>query len=436
MATSDGDLRVGSPAIGALSAFAVARLPRIAFGAGRRRELPGIVAGYGRRALLVTGARSFRASPAWAELTTGLDAAGVAWDDLAVAGEPSPELVDAAVARRRADPPDVVVGIGGGSVLDAAKGIAGLLRSGTSALDHLEGVGRGVPYPGPATPFLAVPTTAGTGSEATKNAVLSGRLPGRAPGGSTGGVASDGSAEGQPYKKSFRDDRLVAAVAIVDPDLLEGCPPALISGDGMDALTQCLEAYVSTGASPFTDAVARSGIAAIGPALPAWHSGALMGAPSPATAAARAAMAWGALASGIALANAGLGAVHGIVAALGARHDVHHGTGCGILLAATTAANLDALRTRDLRGVALERYAEAGRLLVGDPRLGRDDAGDALVAWLATLSAALGLPRLRDVGVGERDVEPLVAESRGSSMRTNPVSLTDEEIAAILRACR
>ncbi len=296
MATSDGDLRVGSPAIGALSAFAVARLPRIAFGAGRRRELPGIVAGYGRRALLVTGARSFRASPAWAELTTGLDAAGVAWDDLAVAGEPSPELVDAAVARRRADPPDVVVGIGGGSVLDAAKGIAGLLRSGTSALDHLEGVGRGVPYPGPTTPFLAVPTTAGTGSEATKNAVLSGHLPGGAPGGapgrstgdapdgSTAAVASSGSAEGQPYKKSFRDDRLVAAVAIVDPDLLDGCPPALIAGDGMDALTQCLEAFVSTGASPFTDAVARSGIAAIGPALPAWHSGALAGVPSPATA--------------------------------------------------------------------------------------------------------------------------------------------------------
>ncbi len=219
----------GSPALlAALPAFAVGRLPRIVFGAGRRTEIPSLVVAFGHRALLVTGARSLRTSPAWTEITAGLDEAGVAWEHLAIDGEPSPELVDGAVATRRHEPPDVVVGIGGGSALDAAKAIAGLLRSGTVALDHLEGVGRGIRYPGPSTPFLAVPTTAGTGSEATRNAVLSGR-----------GDPKTGRRTA-PYKKSFRDDRLVAAVAVVDPDLLIGCPPVVIAGDGLDALTQCL----------------------------------------------------------------------------------------------------------------------------------------------------------------------------------------------------
>lgn len=404
-----------------LPPFGVARLPRIVFGAGRRSEMPALLAPFGRRALFVTGARSLQASPAWAELTTGLDAAGIEWDQLAVDGEPSPELVDDAVAKRRANPPDVVVGIGGGSALDAAKAIAGLLRSGTAALDHLEGVGRGIPYPGPATPFVAVPTTAGTGAEATKNAVLSGHLA--------------GAGDGAPYKKSFRDERLVAMLAVLDPDLLAGCPPDLIAGDGMDALTQCLEAYVSTGVSPFTDAIAWSGLAAIGPALSTWHAAALARAPVAQTAPSRSAMAWGALASGIALANAGLGAAHGIVAALGARHGVHHGTGCGILVAETTRVNLAALRGRNPRGPALRRYAEIGRLLNGDPGLGLDEAADALVAWLAHLATGLGLPRLGDVGVGDADIPALVAESRGSSMRSNPIDLTDTEIETILAAC-
>ncbi len=412
----DGDLPAPVPS------FAIARLPRVIFGSGRRSEIPAVAAGFGRRALLVTGARSLQATPAWAEITSGMAAAGMDWDHLAVHGEPSPELVDEAVAARRSSPPDVVVGIGGGSALDAAKAIAGLLRSGTVALDHLEGIGRGIPYPGPATPFVAVPTTAGTGSEATKNAVLSGI-----------GAPAGGGAAG-PYKKSFRDDRLVAAVAVVDPDLLIGCPPALIAGDGLDALTQCLEAYVSTGASPYTDAVARSGLAAIGPALLAWHSATRAGEPPSESAGARSAMAWGALASGIALANAGLGAVHGIMATLAVRHGLHHGTGCGILLAAATRANVAALRDRDPLGPALRKYADVGRLLAADATLGPDVALDALMAWLATLTAELALPRLGDIGVREVHVPVLVGESRGSSMRTNPITLTDAEIEAILTA--
>ena len=402
--------------------FAVTRLPRLVVGAGRIAELPGIVAGFGRRALLVTGARSLAAGAAWAPLTRGLDDAWLSWDHLAVSGEPSPEMVDAAVAARQDRPPDVVVGIGGGSALDAAKAIAGLLRSGTTVLDHLEGVGRSVPYPGPATPFIAVPTTAGTGSEVTKNAVLSGRLPGAGP-------------DDPPFKKSFRDERLVAQVVVLDPDLLVGCPPGVIAGDGMDAVTQLLESLVSTGASPFTDAVARAGLAAAAGALPRWHAGALAGAPPAESAADRAAMSWAACCSGIALANAGLGAVHGIVAALGARYPVPHGTGCGILLAATTRANLAALVERAPGSVALARFAEAGRILAQDPALPEDAARAALLETLDAWTASLGLPRLAAFGARPGDLPALVAESRGSSMRTNPIVLTDAEIAGILAAC-
>ncbi len=410
----------------ALAPFAVARLPRIVFGAGRISDLPGIVAEHGKRALLVTGRHSFREGPAWAPLVAGLDAAGVGWEHLAVAGEPDPDLVDRAVADRRRDPPDVVVGIGGGAALDAAKAIGGLLRSGTSLLDHLEGVGRGLAYPGPATPFIAVPTTAGTGSEATKNAVISGRLPGAA--------ASD-----PPFKKLFRDERLVAAVALVDPDLLLGCPTEVIAGDGMDALTQLLEAFTSTGASPFSDAAARSGLAVIGGALRAWHAAALGGADAEETAAARGAMAWAALCSGIALANAGLGAAHGLVAPLGARFGIHHGAGCGALVAAATRANLAALAERSPGSPALRRYAEAGLLLAGTGLPGHaqtfeDTAPETLPDALDRLAAALRIPRLAACGVSEEAFPALVAESRGSSMRTNPATLTDAEIAAILAA--
>jgi alcohol dehydrogenase len=279
-----------------------------------------------------------------------------------------------------------------------------------------------VPYPGPATPFVAVPTTAGTGSEVTKNAVLSGRL----PGGPEGVL---------PFKKSFRDEQLVARVAILDPDLLAGCPPPVIAGDGMDAVTQLLEAFTSTGATPFTDAIAQAGLAAAAGALPRWHAAAMAGAPPSAASTERAAMGWAACCSGIALANAGLGAVHGIVAALGARYPVPHGVGCGVLLAATTRANLAALAERTPAAPALARYAEAGRILAGAPDLADGTARDALLATLDDWTVALRLPRLADFGAASTDLPALVAESRGSSMRTNPVVLADAEVAAILAAC-
>ncbi|MGA2512072.1 MAG: iron-containing alcohol dehydrogenase [Candidatus Limnocylindrales bacterium] len=411
-------------------AFSISRLPRILFGAGRSAELPAVVREFGSNALVVVRGPGFTGSADWARLSRGLESARVAVALESVSDEPSPTVVDGIVARQRgrgpgpgprpgSGPIDVVVGIGGGSVLDTAKAVAGLLIPGDSVMDHLEGIGPELPYRGPSVPFIAVPTTAGTGSEATKNAVLSVRGPGG-------------------FKKSFRDETLVARVAIVDADLLAGCPPELIAGNGMDALTQLLESYVSTRANPFTDALALSGLAAVQDGLRAWYEEACAGrgasGPGFVAASARERMAYAALCSGICLAQAGLGAVHGLASPLGAQFPIPHGVACGATLAATTRINIAALEARDPRSPALDRYAEAGRLLAGRPMALAAMARSALVEALESLRATLKIPRLAAFGVGERAIPALVADARGSSMKTNPVVLTDGEIVAILRA--
>ena len=391
-----------------IDAFILARIPRIQFGAGSRARIASIARGHGTHALIVTGAHSFVSGPHWPVLCDELGAAGMRWAHLSVPNEPSPERVDEAVTRFRTAQIDVVIGIGGGSALDAAKAIAGLLRPGNSVLDHLEGVGPELPYAGPAVPFIAVPTTAGTGSEATRNAVLS--------------RAGDGG-----FKKSFRDEKLVAEWAIVDPELLAGCPPAVIAANGMDALTQLLESFVSSRANPLTDALARSGLEHVRAALLAWHAGR----EDPATH--RASMAYAALLSGITLAQVGLGSVHGLAAPLGAFFPIPHGVACGTLVAQATRVNLDALRARAPESPALGKYAEAGRLLTG-AALEDGEAQARLVALLEDWTERLGIARLGHYGVREADIPRLVAHCRGSSMKTNPIELGDDEIAALLKA--
>jgi alcohol dehydrogenase class IV len=404
------------PLVGGVSpSFTIGRLPRVEFGPGRLDLLPTVVSELGHRALLVTGSRSFRQSPRWGWLLEELGRRGIAVDDdLVVSGEPSPDLVDEAVARHRGRGIDVVVGIGGGSVLDTAKAVAGLLQTTTSVMDHLEVVGRGVPYQGPAVPFVAVPTTAGTGSEATRNAVLSRRGPGG-------------------FKRSFRDERLVARVAIVDPDLLASCPPALVAADGMDAVSQLLESYVSQGASPFTDALALAGLEAAVDALPTWYGEVTAGRPDSTTAvAARTAMAFASLASGICLAHAGLGAVHGLAAPLGGLTSVPHGVACGLLLAPVVRANVAAMTARAPRHPALARYHRLGRLLARRPDLDDGMAVEALVGLFADWRRRFRLPGLAAYGLTRAQIPAVVAASRGGSMRTNPIELTDEELTSIL----
>ena len=303
----------------------------------------------------------------------------------------------------------MVLGIGGGSVMDAAKAIAGLLKPGNSVMDHLEGVGPELPYQGPSTPFIAVPTTAGTGSEATKNAVLS--VPGK-----------------QGFKKSFRDEQLMPQYAVVDPDLLATCPPELIAANGMDAFTQVLESYVSTKANPFTDALAASGIIAGRDGLVTWFEG------GAAADEARAKMAYCALVSGITLAQVGLGSVHGLASPLGAFFPIPHGVVCGTLVAVATKVNIDAMEARDPNNPALAKYAQAGRLLRGKTHMDAVGARVFLVHMLKEWTEKLKLPRLSDYGVSEADIPIIVANSRGSSMKTNPILLTDAEITSVLMA--
>lgn len=389
-------------------AFSIARLPRIEFGAGAIACLPTLAKQFGQTALIVTGGRSFTESAHWPRLTAALAEAGLVVHHSQVNGEPSPERVDSQVAAFAGVGIDVVIAIGGGSALDAAKAIAGLLRVGRSVMDYLEGVGPELAYTGPAVPLIAVPTTAGTGSEATKNAVLS--RPGR-----------DG------FKKSFRDDRLVAEYAVLDPDLLASCPPTLIAANGMDALTQLLESYVSLRANPFTDALAESGLRDVRDSLLAWYE------QTGDSSVHRAKMAYGALLSGITLAQCGLGSVHGLASPLGAFYPIPHGVVCGTLVAEATAMNVQAMREREPDQPALLRYARLGEILCEQHFRQPEVAWAALIDLLHDWTERMQLPRLGEYGVQETELDHVVAHSRGSSMKTNPIVLSDAEIRQILR---
>ncbi len=392
-----------------ITSFSIGSIPKILFGAGRVKELPGLAAQYGHRLVLVTGQRSFRASAAGEALDRAFSAQGLFARVVTIPGEPSPDEVDLLVRDLRKDAFDVVIGIGGGSVLDAAKAIAGLLSGECSVMDYLEGVGPEKPYQGPSTPFIAVPTTAGTGSEATRNAVLTRQ-----------GVNG--------FKKSFRDDALMARYAVVDPDLLAGCPKPLIAANGMDALTQLLESYVSLRANPMTDALALSGISAVSRGLLAWFHGE----DEPQS---RSEMAYAALLSGICLAQAGLGSVHGLAQPLGSFFPIGHGVVCGTLLAEATAVNLEAMALRDSEHSRRAKYAHAARIFLDRPNLEDDSALDALLGTLRSMTQTLELPRLSVLGVKWDDFDRIVAHSRGSSMQTNPVRLEDAEIRTILERC-
>ena len=387
--------------------FSISRLPRIEFGCGSFNKLPDFIAEFGSSILIVTGGKSFRSSDKWHHLVEALDDKNVIWEHCTVAEEPSPILVDE-IVRAFADYSfEVVLGIGGGSALDAAKAIAGLLKVQRSVMDYLEGVGPELRYEGPSVPFIAVPTTAGTGSEATKNAVL--------------------SIQGEEgFKKSFRHDKLIAEYAVVDPDMLSTCPPSVIAANGMDALTQLIESYVSLNSNVFTDALAISGMRAARDGLiPLFQS-------SGQDNAAREKMAYAALISGITLAQVGLGSVHGLASPLGAFYPIPHGVVCGTLVATATDVNIKSMLARDSENRALEKYARVAEVLCEKRIREPEQAWEALVQILKKWTEQLQLPRLSYCGITEEGLDKVVANSRGSSMKTNPIILKDEEIKSIL----
>jgi len=388
--------------------FGFTRTPRILFGAGTFARLPEVIHGFGRSALIVTGGRSLAESGRLAELLDALAVRGVTVATATVRGEPSPEQVDRLVADHRHPAPDVVAAVGGGSVLDAGKAIAAMLPSGESVTDYLEGVGQGRPHSGRKVPLVAVPTTAGTGSEATKNAVIS--QVGRAGG----------------FKKSLRHDNFVPDVAVVDPELALTCPPHITAACGLDAFTQLLESYVSTAASPLTDALAWSGLARLRDSLlPAVREGRR-------DLAARSGMAYAALMSGITLANAGLGIVHGLASPLGAAFAVPHGVVCGTLVGAATRVNVTCMLDRpDKYPHVLEKYARVGRLLAG--QRAETPAADCrrLLSIIDRWVRETGMPRLADYGIRAEDLDEL---SAAAGIKNNPVALAKADIRRLLGA--
>jgi alcohol dehydrogenase class IV len=383
-----------------VSAFDMAASPAIRFGVGVRQAIPLLARSFGERLVLVTGKRSFVASPFWPELQTELEALGISWRHHIVSGEPSPATVDQMVEALRDWQPQLVLAIGGGSVLDAGKALAAMLTEPLGLKNYLEGVGTHKPS-GSTLPMIAVPTTAGTGSEATKNAVLS-------------EVGTRG------FKKSLRHDRFIPRVAIVDPALYLSTPPDITAQSGMDAFTQLLESYVSTKANPMTDALALDGMRGIkNGLLVAWENGENLGA--------RSSMAYAALLSGITLANAGLGVVHGFASSVGGRIEVPHGLLCGSLMGITNRLTLPHLQAHS---PALYKYAKAGRLF--HPQVnGKSDRwyAEALISTIEEWTERFRFPGLSQFGLTESLIPEIV---KATGQKNHPVSLSEEEMGRIL----
>jgi alcohol dehydrogenase class IV len=375
--------------------FDFATAGRILAGPGRAAELPAVLAGLGTRVLVCTGTSPIRHNAV-------IDALGLPTAQFAVAGEPTVDLARAATAAARQHGADVICAIGGGSVIDTAKAVAMLLGNGGDPLDYLEVIGAGRPITQPAVPCVAVPTTAGTGAEVTANAVL--------------------AAPAHRIKASLRSPLMIPRIALVDPELAVSCPAPVTAASGLDALTQCLEPFVSVRANPLTDGLAREGLrrAAAGLRAAYAHGSDL---------AARTDMAMCSLLGGLALANAKLGAVHGLAGVIGGTADVPHGFACACVLPAVIEANVRALRAAPDGGAALDRYTEAARLLTGDPSA---SIGDGL-AWIRETIRLLAVPGLATFGVQPGQAAGIAAAAaRSSSMAGNPVPLPESTLREIV----
>ncbi len=380
--------------------FEFATAGQILFGAGVMREAGPLAARMGKRPLVVTTDTPERA----AGLFEALQASGLTYDVFPILEEPTVERIQEGVALARAAACDVVLGIGGGSVLDSGKAIAALVTNPGDPLDYLEVIGAGKTLAAPPLPYIAIPTTAGTGAEVTRNAVLA-------------------STEHR-VKVSLRSPLMLPRAALVDPELTYSLPPNVTASTGMDALTQCLEPFVSHAASPLTDPLCTDGLKRAARSLRrACENGS--------DAEARADMSLVSLFGGLALANAKLGAVHGFAGPLGGMFPIPHGVACAALLPHVMAANINALKKRQPDSPSLRRYTEAARLLTGRADATAEDGA----AWARDLGAALAIPPLSAFGIRAEHFPEIVDKSaRASSMKGNPIPLTPDELAAILDA--
>jgi alcohol dehydrogenase class IV len=381
-----------------LMSFEFATATRIIFGEGVLQRVVPAAKSWGCRVLVVTGRAPSRAD----QLRADLEAGGAQSFVFAVKGEPTIDLIARGREQARGEQCNVVIALGGGSVIDAGKAIAAMLANPGEVMDYLEVVGKGNALQNPAAPFIAVPTTAGTGAEVTRNAVL--------------GVPE------RQVKASLRSPFLLPRLAVVDPELTLGLPPAITARTGLDALTQLIEAYVSIRSNPMTDGFCAQGIPLVARSLRrAFHQGD--------DREARRDMSLAALFSGLALANAGLGVVHGFAAPLGGRLPAPHGAICAAILPYGMEINLRALRARAPQSPALGRYQEVARMLTGR----RDANAEDGIRWTREICQELEIPPLKAYGMGEQDVPALIAEAaKASSMKGNPLALEPEELEEVL----
>jgi alcohol dehydrogenase class IV len=372
---------------------------KIIFGAGTLREAGAMAKASGKRALVVTGRNANRAGP----LLEILREAGVGAAAFSVAGEPELSTIEQGTALAKKEKCGMVIGFGGGSALDAAKTVAAMLANDGGLLDYLEIIGRGQALTNPSAPFIAIPTTAGTGSEVTRNAVL--------------------ASPEHKLKVSLRSPLMLARVAIVDPELTCDLPPALTASTGLDALTQLIEPFVCSRANPMTDGLCVEGIRRAARSLRVAFAD---GKNKPA----REDMAVASLFGGLALANAGLGAVHGFAGPIGGSFPAPHGAICAVLLPHVMSANIRTLRQRAPDSEALRRYDQVARLLAG----GVPATADTGVEWIRQLVADLQIPRLGSYGIKSEHVAGLVEKAaHASSMKANPIVLSHEELADTLQ---
>jgi alcohol dehydrogenase class IV len=352
--------------------------------------------------LLVTGKSSFMNSQYGAMLLSSFEENGIVVNRISISSEPTPERIDEAVLFCRFRKPDVVIAIGGGSVMDAGKAISAMLTQTGSVFDYLEAVGSKEPV-GSKVPFIAIPTTSGTGSEATKNAVIS-------------VVGENG------FKRSLRHDNFVPDIAIVDPELTLNCPPDITAASGMDCFTQLTEAFLSDKSNQYTDALAIEGLKAV--------KSSLTGCVNDGTdIEARTGMSFAALTSGICLANAGLGVVHGFASSIGARYFIPHGLICGTLMAVSNELNISMLRKSGKNPEALKKYAELGELFLDVKNKENDYYIDGFIAYLQKITSELHLPGLKEAGVREEGFEEIC---RSTDCKNNPVMLSKDELREIL----
>ncbi|MCY4070853.1 MAG: iron-containing alcohol dehydrogenase [Chloroflexi bacterium] len=378
--------------------FEFATATRIIFGDGSAGQLASLAGNLGGHALLFTDDQPERVG----DLIHSLKGAGLRHTLFPVTGEPSVDMVNRAVERALSAGCDLVISIGGGSVIDCGKATAALIPNEGDTLDYLEVIGKGRPLQTAPLPFVALPTTAGTGAEVTKNAVL--------------------ASYEHRVKVSLRDNRMLADIALVDPQLTHSMPPSVTASTGMDALAQVLEPYVSCQANPLTDGLCVEGLRRAGRSLRRVYA-------EPDKAAARTDMALTSLLGGLALANAKLGAVHGFAGVLGGMYNAPHGAICATLLPPVIKANIRALEQRQPDNPILRRYEYAAQFILFDRAATADDAMD----WIEETSEIFAIPGLGAYGIEEKDFDRIVEQSAvSSSMKGNPLPLTHEELKAIL----